>query len=309
MQITLQNGARAILGQKTAALFFTDHIEIREGVGQVSGKQGFQLEALAFSASPTTEQSTARVAIERPGRILVTAVDTSVKVTKDGVLLAEVPAGITYFFEENSVPGSGVAPPAAKRAGTAGGNGAGTRGKAWRLSTGARWGIAAGGAGAATAIGVYVSHNDASSNYASRYTAFVGACGLRGPYQEQAMHRHSMSLVFIRRECAGPGVGETRSGSRRPHFRVRRSPARPDRLQRAEASEILSDRSPIIETYIQEWADAAGASEPVRDHYFGPDGPWNAVRFVWRDDRRNPKPSYKPGQNSGFWLSSGRSLR
>jgi hypothetical protein len=162
-QIQLQNGSLATLGQRTAAEVFANRIVLREGVGQISSRGGFEVGALGFRISPANNKAVARISFERSDRILVSALDSGVKVSRDGVLLAHISAGTTYYFEPDSSPSdSQVAQSAGK---TSGGAGKPVIHHATRtgLSTGAKWGIVTGiAAAAAVGLGVGLSGDDAS---------------------------------------------------------------------------------------------------------------------------------------------------
>lgn len=158
-QLHLQNGIQATLGQNTSAKVFSSRIELRTGAGQVATRDGFNLDALGFRIAPATEKAVARVAYERSDRILVTAVDSALKVSRGGVLLARLDPGTTYFFEPAADQDN-----TAKSAGKTSGqnSGSGTAAKTG-LSTAAKWGIAAGfAAGAGIGLGVGLTGDDAS---------------------------------------------------------------------------------------------------------------------------------------------------
>ena len=158
-QVQLQNGVQATFNAKTAASVYANRIELREGAGQVTTKKGFNLDALGFRISSDSSKAVARVSYARPDRILVTAVDSPVQVSKDGVLLAKLNAGTTYYFE----PADQQDPPA-QTAGRTTGAKTGTAAAKTGLSTAAKWGIVAAVAGGATAVGagVALAGDDAS---------------------------------------------------------------------------------------------------------------------------------------------------
>ncbi len=160
-RLQLQNGVQATLGQNSAAAVYSSRIELREGMGQVTANDGFELSALGFHISPSNGKGVARVKYDGSDRILVTAVESAVKVSKDGVLLARVNPGTTYSFEQEDQNDGQTAQSAGKTA-RKGGKVAGKAAKAG-LSTGAKWGIvAAVGAGAGVGLGVGLSGSDAS---------------------------------------------------------------------------------------------------------------------------------------------------
>lgn len=164
-QVQLQNGVQVTLGERSTAAVYSNHLELHEGSGQVAAKPGFDLDALGFRVSASGEKAVARISYQRPDRILVTAVNSGVKVSHNGVLLAKLNAGTTYFFEPGSAAGDDDKKPATKGGKTAS-NGSGTAGTAAKvgLSTAAKWGIVAGvaAAGAGVGLGVGLSGDDAS---------------------------------------------------------------------------------------------------------------------------------------------------
>jgi hypothetical protein len=163
-QIDLRNGVQLTLGQNTAASVYSNRVELREGGGQVTTKQDYGVEALGFRVAPAGRNALARVMYDR-NRILVTAIDSPLKVSKDGVLLARVNAGATYYFEQEPTTDGSAA-----SAGRTNGNpnkpstGAQSAVKAG-LSSGVKWGIATGAAaavGTGIGLGVALSGSNAS---------------------------------------------------------------------------------------------------------------------------------------------------
>lgn len=160
-QVQLQNGASAVLSQRSAASVYTNRIELREGAGQVSAQPGFDLDALGFRISAAGSKAVTRVTYERPDRILVTAMDSPVKVTKNGVLLAKLNPGTTYYFEPGSADQQNDTAQSAGK--TAGKKAAGSTAAKTGLSTAAKWGIVAAVAGGTgVGLGVALSGDDAS---------------------------------------------------------------------------------------------------------------------------------------------------
>jgi hypothetical protein len=173
-QIQLQNGVQVMLGQQTTANIYSDRVQLREGTSQIMAKSGYGVDALGFHVS-AAEPAVLRVAFENANRIFVTAVNAPLRVSRDGVLVARVNAGTTYYFDrsstdDNSTDGKstkGTAKTAGKTAGAgsnSGGSGqAGTATKAG-LSSVAKWGIAAAilGGGTAAGLGVALTGGSAS---------------------------------------------------------------------------------------------------------------------------------------------------
>ena len=161
--IHLGNGVQVTLGENSAASVYNDRLSLTQGASQVTAKQKYAVEALGFRID-APENGAARVAWDGK-RILVTAFGSPVTVSQEGVLLALLNPGTTYFFED--APQDNTAASAGKVAGNAGegnsGNGAPNTAKG--LSTHAKWGIAAGAAAAAgtgIGLGLYLSGNNAS---------------------------------------------------------------------------------------------------------------------------------------------------
>ena len=102
--IQLQNGVQVDLNRNTAAAVYTNHVELREGGGQITTNQNFDVEALGFRVEPANRQAVTRIQYDRD-RILVTAVDSPLKVSRDGLLLARVNSGATYYLSR--IGGSG----------------------------------------------------------------------------------------------------------------------------------------------------------------------------------------------------------
>jgi hypothetical protein len=135
---------RVTLGHRTEASVHAGCVRLIEGGAQVLSRDGFPIEALGFRIAPARGDAISSVAFENPRRILVSAANAPVQVSdRNGILLASVAPGTTYFFEPEADDQS--APPAGKKStGTAGGK------KKAGLSTKAKWGIAAGVAAGAT---------------------------------------------------------------------------------------------------------------------------------------------------------------
>ena len=154
-QIRLQNGSQVALGENSSATVHTDHIQLLQGTAQVTANQNYGLDALGYRMDGDSFQ----VAYDQ-NRILVTATKSAIKVSKNGELLTSVNPGSTYYFEGDGAPG---VPVPAKNTGKPVNTG---RVATTGLSTGAKWGIVAGGAAAAvgTVVGVqsYSSSNNAS---------------------------------------------------------------------------------------------------------------------------------------------------
>ncbi len=161
--IHLTSGVQVTLGQNSAGRVFADRLALLSGAGQVAAKQDYAVEALGFRVDPA-ENGAARVAWDG-NRILVTAVDTAVKVSQEGVLVARLNAGTTYYFEPDT-PKDDTAASAGKVAGNAGegDSTSSASSKAKGLSTHAKWGIVAGAAAAGTGVGLglYLSGGNAS---------------------------------------------------------------------------------------------------------------------------------------------------
>jgi hypothetical protein len=159
-QIRLRNGVQATFEGKTAAAVYSDRIELQAGTGQIATRVGFDVGALGFRISPDGGKAVTRVFYERPDRILVTALESSVAVRRGGVLLARLSPGTTYYFEPDSPQSGDTAQSAGKTAGKTGATAA-----KGALSAGAKFGIVAGSlaaAGTGIGLGVALSGDDTS---------------------------------------------------------------------------------------------------------------------------------------------------
>lgn len=159
-QVKLQNGVKLTLGQRSAASIHADRAELTEGGAQISTKSGYGIEALGFRFSAENGEATARVAYENPNRVLISAVSGPVKVVnREGMLMARLSPGNTYFFEDQADPqsarGAGQKNPAKANTAKAAKQG---------LSHGAKWGIVSGVGATAASLGIVagISNNDAS---------------------------------------------------------------------------------------------------------------------------------------------------
>ena len=157
-QVQLNNGVQVTLGEHSSASIHADRVQLLQGGAQVAAKTGFGVEALGFHVAPGRSAAVARVAFENSNRILVSAMDAPVTVSKEGVLLARLNPGTTYFFEPDD--------PQDQSASAAGKKSSGNPKKAAKagLSNGAKWGIAAGvaAAGLGVGLGVGLSGGDTS---------------------------------------------------------------------------------------------------------------------------------------------------
>ncbi len=146
--VNLQNGVQVILGTKSAAAIYAGHMQLTDGGAQVSAQGGFDVEALGFRIRAENGQAVARVAYENPSRILISALNGPVRVAdREGILLASVGAGTTYFFEPS--PDDPPASTAAKKAPVKSASA-----KSAKLSMRARWGLVGGVAAAGAGVGL-----------------------------------------------------------------------------------------------------------------------------------------------------------
>ena len=159
-QVELQNGVKLTLGQRSAASVHTDRTELSEGGAQISTKGAYGITALGFRFSAENGEATARLAYENPNRVLISALIGPIKVVnREGVLLAHLSPGKSYFFEEQADPqsarGAGQKNPAKTNPAKVAKQG---------LSHGAKWGIVGGVGAAAASLGIVagISNSDAS---------------------------------------------------------------------------------------------------------------------------------------------------
>ena len=149
-QIRLQNGVQVSLSQKTSATVYSDHLQLLQGTAKFVAKLDYPIDALGYRIAGANQTVSTRVAFDN-NRILVSALQSPVTVSKDSKLLAQVNPGQTYYFEADDST-SGPA------------NGSTTVSKVRGLSKAAKWGIVGGAAAAGTAagVGVYMAGNSAS---------------------------------------------------------------------------------------------------------------------------------------------------
>ncbi len=124
----------------------------------MTGAQNYSVDALGFHVEGTVQNVSARVAFDH-GRILVTALQSPVKVTKGGEFLTQVNAGSTYYFEPDVAAGTRIGDPQSAPKNISGG-----------LSNGAKWGIiaGAGGGGVAGVVAATRGGHSSSNNSVSR---------------------------------------------------------------------------------------------------------------------------------------------
>jgi hypothetical protein len=152
-QIRLQSGVQVNLSENTSATIYSDHLQLKQGTTQYTAHQNYSVDALGYRIEGKDKTVSARIAYDR-NRILVTAVQSPINVSRDNNLLAQVNPGETYYFNSDDPPATPPAKPAGKAGRVAKGG----------LSNAAKWGIVVGAAGAvtATAVGVYVAGDKAS---------------------------------------------------------------------------------------------------------------------------------------------------
>jgi hypothetical protein len=98
-RLQLSNGARIELAPYSRARVFDDHLTLENGRGELAAKE-YQIEAKTLRISSGEAGSFARVRIDGPKSVMVTAVNGAVHVYNDiGLLVANVKPGIPLAFE------------------------------------------------------------------------------------------------------------------------------------------------------------------------------------------------------------------
>src|SRR5579884_2376329 len=168
-----------VLGGNSDAAVYDNRVELRAGAGEVTAKRAYSIDALGFRIAPVNKSAVTRVAFDGT-RILVTCKNGPAKVSRDGVLLAKLNPGTTYFFERADSTANAAAAGRTEGGSATGTNGAagtnGTNGAAGAagaavqtgLSTGATWGIASGVATAAVGAALGEVYSASGHTAASR---------------------------------------------------------------------------------------------------------------------------------------------
>ena len=98
-RLQLNSGARVELSPQSRARVFSDHVTLEKGVGELATKD-YQLEAQSLRIAADEPRSMARVQIESPKNVLVTAINGPVRVYNEiGLLVANVTPGIPLAFQ------------------------------------------------------------------------------------------------------------------------------------------------------------------------------------------------------------------
>ena len=110
-RLQLSNGARIELAPRSRAQVFDDHLTLENGLGELAAKD-YQIQAKTLRISGEAG-SLARVRIDGPKSVMVTAVNGPVHVYNDiGLLVANVKPGIPLAFEPQA-----ASPTASERSG------------------------------------------------------------------------------------------------------------------------------------------------------------------------------------------------
>jgi hypothetical protein len=111
-RLQLSSGARIELAPGSRAKVYSDHLSLESGLGELASKE-YQIEAKTLRIETDQTNSLARVKIESPKSVLVTAVNGSVRVYNEiGMLVANVNSGMAMAFQPQA-----AAPAASERSG------------------------------------------------------------------------------------------------------------------------------------------------------------------------------------------------
>ena len=111
-RLQLSSGARIELAPRSRAKVYDDHLSLESGLGELASKE-YQIEAKTLRIETDETNSLARVKIESPKSVLVTAVHGSVRVYNEiGMLVANVKPGMALAFQPQA-----AAPTASERTG------------------------------------------------------------------------------------------------------------------------------------------------------------------------------------------------
>lgn len=99
-KLRMNNGARVELGTDSHAKIFTNYAVLDRGAGQVEGAPSYALEVLKLRVTSAVPRAIARVRLDGPDTVVVSAVNGPVRVLSPaGVLVASVGAGRSFRFQ------------------------------------------------------------------------------------------------------------------------------------------------------------------------------------------------------------------
>ena len=99
-KVNLNNGGQIHLGPGARATIYMDRMVLEDGYGDVRTPLPFHVLANTLSISPSSRQSTARIAIQKAGVVQVAASEGAFRVNNAaGVLVSRVDAGAALEFD------------------------------------------------------------------------------------------------------------------------------------------------------------------------------------------------------------------
>jgi hypothetical protein len=105
-RLEMKNGTRLDLGAGSRAQVFANRVALESGLTEVQSTSGFEIEARTLKINPASAGAIARVRVDGPNSILVTALNAPVNVmNSEGVLVARVMPNLPMSF----VPQAGAA--------------------------------------------------------------------------------------------------------------------------------------------------------------------------------------------------------
>ena len=158
-QLQLQNGAQVTLREGSSAAVFGDRMELKQGGAQIQTKNGYGVEALGFRFTPEQGEATTQISYASTNRLMVSALRGPVKVlNQEGLLLAKLSPGTSYFVEEDADPKSARGAGQQTTEKTSGKAGSRAR-RAGKFSRSAKiWAVTGTAAGTAASIGLVVAN-------------------------------------------------------------------------------------------------------------------------------------------------------
>ncbi len=103
----LSSGARIALGADSKARFYSDHLILEKGEGQLEKAESFRFEAKGLSIQPETGNASARVVLVDGARVEMAVLAGSFRVLNArGVLVANVASGRALMLEPQATEGT-----------------------------------------------------------------------------------------------------------------------------------------------------------------------------------------------------------
>lgn len=106
-KLRLNGGARIEIGTDSRAKVYAGRLVLEQGAGQLQGPAAYAMEARTLRISTSTPNSIARVQLDGPGAVLVSAVNGPVRVANSaGALVASIAPGRNFRFQPQDASGS-----------------------------------------------------------------------------------------------------------------------------------------------------------------------------------------------------------